>query len=129
MFDPIDFLREAIDEFLESGSKPTKIASCVVKIATATELLLKERLEQICPALVLDAIGENALQVAKIHRLANKMLNPKELENVDIRTAPFPKLLNRAAKFFDLRGFQTHLAKLHDNLLAGHCEKTNSPRG
>ena len=71
---------EAIEEFLESGARPRKIASCVIKIATATELLLKDKLEKVCPALVLDSIDPNALQVAKIYGLSNKMLNPKELE-------------------------------------------------
>ena len=71
-FDPVDFLTEAIDEFLESGAKPTRIASCIIKIATATELLLKEKLEKICPALVLDAIDDNALQVAKIYGLSDR---------------------------------------------------------
>ena len=97
-FQPTDFLMEAIEEFRESGAKATKIGSCVIKIAIATELLLKEKLEKICPALVLETIDESALQVAKLHSLGNKMLSPKELERVEIRTASFPKLLNQSGQ-------------------------------
>jgi hypothetical protein len=126
-FDPIDFLTEAIEEFLESGAKPKRIASCVIKIATATELLLKEKLENICPALVLDGIDEYGLQVAKLYGLSKKMISPKELDNVEIRTASFPKLLNRSAKFFDLRDIRAHLTKLHGirNNLIHHRGEVN----
>jgi hypothetical protein len=42
------------------------------------------------------------------------MLNAKELEKVEIKTASFPKLLNRAGKFFDLAGSRSHLSTLHN---------------
>jgi len=118
---------EAIDEFLESGDRPTKIASSVIKIATAAELLLKEKLERICPALVLDTIDENALQVAKIFELGNKMQNRKELDGVELKTAAFPKLLNRTSKFFDLKTFKSSLSKLHEirNSLVHHRGKVD----
>ena len=113
-FQPTDFLMEAIEEFLESGANPTKIGSCVIKIATATELLIKSKLQRICPALVLETIDDGALQVAKLYRLGNKMLNAKELENVELKTATFPRLLNRASRFFDLSGSKSHLLVLHN---------------
>ena len=53
-FSPSDFLEEALDDFLESGAKSSRIASAVIKIATGVELLLKHYLEQICPALILE---------------------------------------------------------------------------
>jgi len=113
-FQPADFLMEAIEEFLESGAKATKIGSCVIKIAVATELLLKDKLEKICPALVLEKVDDNALQVAKLYGLGNEMLNPKELEKVDLRTVSFPKLLSRVGKFFDLAGSTPHLVALQN---------------
>jgi hypothetical protein len=120
-----DFLSEAIEEFLESGSKEKKIGSCVVKVAVATELLLKEKLESICPALILEEIDDKALQVAKLYALDKKMRNPKELENVIIKTASFRKLLSRAGKFFDLSNAKDDLDKLHKvrNALIHHRSK------
>jgi hypothetical protein len=112
-FQPSDFLIEAIDEFLESGAKQAKIGSCIIKIATATELLLKEKLEQLCPALVLESIDEAGLQVAKLYGLGDKMLVPKELERVEIKTVSFPKLLNRVGRFFDVAAAKPHLSDLH----------------
>jgi hypothetical protein len=112
-FQPSDFLMEAIEEFLESGAKPAKIGSCIIKIATATELLLKEKLEKLCPALVLEAIDDGGLQVAKLYRLSSKMLAAKELEKVEIRTASFSKLLNRTGKFFDIGEAKPYLSALH----------------
>jgi len=80
-----------------------KLASAVVKLMAATELLLKEELERICPALVLDKVDDDGLQVAKAFGLAKELINPKQLESVELKTAPFPKLLNRATKFIDLK--------------------------
>jgi hypothetical protein len=126
-FEPIDFLQEAIEDFLESGAKPTSIGSCIIKIATATELLLKEKLEAICPALVLDTIDKDALQVAKLYNLSKKMINPRELEDVEIKTTSFVRLLDRSAKFFEIREFRSHLIKLHDirNRLIHHRGQVN----
>lgn len=112
-FDPVDFLVEAIEEFLESGARPRKIASCVIKIATATELLLKEKLAKICPALILDAIDDQGLQIAKLYSLSSKLLNPRETETLELKTAPFPKLLRRFEKFFDLNDVKISLTRLH----------------
>ena len=112
-FQPTDFLIEAIHEFLESGARTTKIGSCVIRIATATELLLKEKLVKICPALVLEKIDDSALQVAKIYGLGSKMLNAKELENVETKTTTFPKLLSRVGKFFDIAKATPYLLELH----------------
>jgi hypothetical protein len=119
-FDFGDFLAEALEEFLESGARPTKIASSIIKIATAAELMLKRNLEAICPALVLDAVDE--MQVAKIFGLRNKLLAPKALDAVVVRTNAFPKLLARSGKFFDLSKFEKPLIRLHDirNSLVHH---------
>jgi len=111
--DPVDFLEEGIDEFLQSGAKPVKLASAVVKLMAATELLLKEELERICPALVLDKVDDDGLQVAKAFGLAKELINPKQLESVELKTAPFPKLLNRATKFIDLKEARPSLEKLY----------------
>lgn len=124
-FDTIDFLKEAVDEFLQSGAEPSKIASCIIKIATATELLLKEKLEKISPSLVLEYIDDDALQVAKICGLSKKLINPRDLERITIKTASFPKLLRRTARFFDIQGVKDDLARLYRirNQLVHHSEE------
>lgn len=124
-FDPVDFLKESVDEFLQSGAEPSKIASCIIKIATATELLLKEKLKNLSPSLVLEAIDDDGLQVAKICGLSKKLLNPRVLERITIKTAPFPKLLRRTAHFFDIQGVKDDLAKLYRirNQLVHHSEE------
>ncbi len=129
-FQPTDFLLEAIEEFLESGTKTPKIGSCVIKIAVATELLLKEKLEKICPALVLEKIDEGALQVAKLYQLGNKMLNPKELDNVEVKTVSFTRLLGRAGKFFDISAAIPHLVELQNirNELVHHRGRVDVTR-
>jgi hypothetical protein len=91
-----------MSDFLESGSEPSKIASAVIKVATGIELLLKDKLERICPARVLDKIDESAksaLQIAKVFNLGKHMRNPKELDPIDIKTIGFASLLIRAEKF------------------------------
>ena len=124
-FDPVDFLKESVDEFLQSGAEPSKIASCIIKIATATELLLKEKLKNLSPSLVLEAIDDDGLQVAKICGLSKKLLNPRTLERITIKTASFPKLLRRTAHFFDIQGIKDDLAKLYRirNQLVHHSEE------
>lgn len=119
-----DLLQEAIEEFLQSGAEPGKFASCIIKMATATELLVKEKIEKLCPALVLDNIDDHGLQVAKVFGLSKKLLNPNALDRVSLKTASFPKLLCRAAHFFDLGGSAKHLERLHSirNGLIHHSE-------
>jgi hypothetical protein len=112
-FDPVHFLKEAINDFLESGTSPSKIASAVIKVATGVELLLKDMLERICPALILEKIDDGALQVAKVFNLGKQMRNPKDLDSVDLKTANFNVLLTRASKFIDLTSSRTHLDDLH----------------
>ena len=126
-FRPTDLLIEAIEEFLESGANPPKIASCVIKIAIATELLLKDKLEKLCPALVLETIDEGALQVAKLYGLGSQMLVPDELEKIEIRTASFPKLLSRVGKFFDITKARPHLSAFYSirNQLVHHRGKVD----
>src|ERR1700729_2635916 len=88
-FDPVHFLKEAINDFLESGTTPPKIASSVLKFATGVELLLKDKLEKICPGLILEKIDDGGLQVAKVFALGQQMRKPKELDSVDLKTANF----------------------------------------
>jgi hypothetical protein len=112
-FSSSDFLKEALDDFLESGANTSRFASAIIKVATGLELLLKDLLEQVCPALVLDKVDDPGLQVAKIFNLGKQMRSPKELESVELRTAPFLTLLDRANKFFDIADAIPHLRKLH----------------
>ncbi len=107
-----DFLVEAIDEFLQSGANPKTIGSSIIKIAIGTELLLKEKLEKICPALILDTIGKQALQVAKLYELHSQMIQPQQLESVDVKTVSFEELLNRANLFFKIGRAGKHLQEL-----------------
>lgn len=111
-FDPAHFLTEAISDFLESGTQPPKIASAVIKVATGVELLLKDKLEKICPALILDKIDEFGLLVAKAFNLGTLMRNANELDAVEMKTASFNTLLNRASKFIDLGTARPHLEQL-----------------
>jgi hypothetical protein len=112
-FSASDFLEEAINDFLESGTDASRFASAIIKVATGVELLLKDALEEICPALILERIDEAGLQVAKAFRLENRLRSPKEAETLDLRTAQFPILLVRAGKFFDIEADAVHLARLH----------------
>lgn len=112
-FDPGHFLVEAIRDFLESGPHPSKIASALIKVATGVELLLKERLERICPALILEGIDKPGLHVAKLFNLGKQMINPAELDNVELKTANFEVLLQRAGKFIELSKAEAHLKELH----------------
>lgn len=113
-FDPVHFLREAINDFLESGTEPKKIASAVIKVATGVELILKEKLELICPALILEKIDVPgpAMQVAKAFNLGKHLIKPAELDLVELKTANFDTLLNRAAKFIELSEADPHLRRL-----------------
>jgi hypothetical protein len=112
-FSPTDFLADALNDFLESGAKTSRIASAIIKIATGVELLLKDRLERICPALVLEKLDDAGMQVAKIFNLGKQMRSPKDLDTVELRTAAFPVLLNRATKFFDIADVSPHLYRLY----------------
>lgn len=112
-FVPSDFLEEALNDFLESGAKTSRIASAIIKVATGVELLLKDYLERICPALILEKLDDSGMQVAKIFNLGKHMRSPKDLDAVEIRTAPFPVLLTRASKFFDIAEVTPHLHRLH----------------
>ena len=112
-FSPSDFLLEALDDFLESGAKTSRIASAIIKIATGVELLLKDYLEQICPALILEKLDNPGMQVAKVFDLRKHMRSPKDLDAVEVRTATFPVLLERATRFFDIAEATPHLTKLH----------------
>lgn len=113
-FDPVHFLREAISDFLASGAEPKKIASAVIKVATGVELILKEKLELICPALVLEKVDgpAPAMQVAKAFNLGKHLIKPVELDLVELKTANFDTLLNRAAKFIELSEADPHLRRL-----------------
>jgi hypothetical protein len=110
IFDPVDFLKEAVDDFLESGTEPSKIASAVIKVATGVELLLKEKLERICPTLILSKI--DVLQVVKVFKLEKHLRNPKHLELVELKTADFDTLLQRASHFIDLSKDEPSLRRL-----------------
>ena len=112
-FSPSDFLVEALDDFIESGAKTSRIASAIIKIATGVELLLKDYLEQICPALILEKLDDAGLQVAKVFNLGRHMRSPEDLDAVEVRTATFPVLLSRATRFFDIAEATPHLHKLH----------------
>jgi hypothetical protein len=112
-FSPSDFLEEALDDFLESGAKSSRIASAIIKIATGVELLLKDYLGRICPALILEKLDDAGMQVAKVFNLRKHMRSPKDLDAVELRTATFSVLLNRAARFFDIAEATPHLHKLH----------------
>src|SRR6266566_393643 len=124
-FRAADFLIEAIDDFLESGTNPRKIGGSIIKIAVGTELLLKERLERICPALILKDVGKNAVQVAKVYELGSKMRQPALLEKVELQTASFSELLSRADLFFAMGRGRKHLEQLYDtrNKLVHHRSK------
>jgi len=111
-FDPADFLKEAISEFLESGTNPLKIASVVIKVATGIELMLKGRLERICPALILDKSDDQGLLFAKAFNLAQFMRNPKDLDKVEMKTVTFTTLLLRASRYIDLSDAKQHLEEL-----------------
>jgi transcription elongation factor Elf1 len=111
--DPIDFLEEAIADFLESGDRPKRIVSSVIKTATSVELLLKEKLSKICPSLILELFDQDGLQIVKAHQLARMMLHPQKLERVEIKTARFPVLLSRCAVFFDIESAIPDLLKLY----------------
>lgn len=112
-FSSSDFLEEAIDDFLESGARCSRIASAIIKVATGVELLVKDYLERICPALILDKIDDAGLQVAKVFELGKRMRSPKELDAVELKTASFPVLLLRATTFLDIAASIPHLHKLH----------------
>lgn len=124
-FRAADFLIEAIDDFLESGTNPRKIGGSIIKIAVGTELLLKERLERICPAPILKEIGKSALQAAKVYELGNKMRQPALLEKVELHTASFGELLSRADLFFPMGRGRKRLEQLYDmrNKLVHHRSK------
>jgi hypothetical protein len=112
-FDRVHFLVEAIREFLASGPDPQKIGSAVLKVAIGVELLLKYRLEKICPALILDKIDEAGLQVIKAYDLGKHLITPVDLDKVTLKTANFDVILKRASKFIDLANYERHLLKLH----------------
>jgi hypothetical protein len=119
-FRAADFLVEAIDDFLESGTNPRKIGGSIIKIAVGAELLLKEKLERICPALILEEVGRGGLQIAKLYDLGAKMRQPAVLDNVELRTAPFGELLTRADLFLRMgrgRKYLEELYKLRNKLV------------
>jgi hypothetical protein len=126
-FSASDFLDEAISDFLESGKNASRFASAIVKVATGVELLLKNMLEQICPALILDKADDGGLQIAKAFGLERRLRFPKEVENLDLRTVAFPILLIRASKFFDIEQYSVHLTRLHKirNSLVHHTGKVD----
>ncbi len=113
-FSAEDFLSEAISDFLESGAKSSRLASAIVKVATGVELLLKNMLEKVCPALILDKVDDAGLQIAKVFGIEKRLRLPSEAEKVDLRTVAFPILLLRAGKFFDvIEQYAAALTKLH----------------
>jgi hypothetical protein len=124
-FRAADFLVEAIDDFLDSGINPRKIGGSIIKIAVGTELLLKEKLESICPALILKDVGKRALQVAKLYELGSKMRDPALLDNEELQTASFGELLSRADLFFSMGRGRKHLEQLYKmrNKLVHHRSK------
>jgi uncharacterized protein YutE (UPF0331/DUF86 family) len=127
VFDPVDFLEEAIADFLESGEKPSKIGSAVIKVATGVELLLKNKLERICPALILEKIDDLGLQVSKAFDLQKHLINPKDVDNVEVKTANFDTLIKRASRFHDLSTVGIHLKELQKvrNRLVHHKGEVN----
>lgn len=122
VFDPIHFLEESVDDFLESGSQPPKIASAVIKVATGVELLLKDKLARICPALILDKIDGPALQIVKVFKLGKQLKDPSLVDTVELKTASFDTLLKRASHFIEISPAEQHLRELHDirNRLVHH---------
>jgi hypothetical protein len=126
-FSASDFLDEAISDFLESGANASRFASSIVKLATGVELLLKDLLEKICPALVLDKVDDAGLQIAKAFNLEKRLRSPKEVDNLDLRTAPFPTLMLRVGKFYDIEAYVGQLTRLHKirNSLVHHRGKVD----
>lgn len=107
--------KEAINEFINSGTEIHKIVSACIKTALTVELALKIILEQICPALLLEnQKGDYGLQIAKIFHLENQLLNPRSLESVGVRLAGFGVIMERASKFIDLKKVKRNLKKLAD---------------
>lgn len=113
LFEPVDFLEEALNDFLESGENPRKIVSCVIKTQTSIELIFKEVIKQICPALILEKVDDDGLQVAKVFNLGEKMLDKSVLEKTEIRTVNFTTLLKRFSKFYDIQTSFNKLLKLN----------------
>ena len=110
-FDPVHFLKEAIADFLASGAQPKKIASAVIKVAIGVELILKDKLERICPALILEN-NPSVFQIVKAFDLGKHLINPAEAKDTELITAKFDTLLGRAAKFIDLSEADVHLRRL-----------------
>lgn len=117
-----EFLQEGINEFLESGSNEARLASCIVKTVAATELLLKEELENICPSLILEKLEPK--QLIALHGLEEKLINKNSLKNVQIKTAKFEDILERASLFIKINrslfNALKEIYKLRNELLHHH---------
>ena len=120
-----DFVEAAIKDFLESGTNTSRMAGAILQVATAVELLLKNYLEKICPALILDKIDDAGLQVAKLYDLGKVMISPKELDATTLKTASFSNIIQRVGKFMDLSKDEKHLRDLQNirNALVHHRRK------
>lgn len=112
-FSPVDFLEEALDDFLESGENPTKIVSCVIKTHVSIELFFKDLLNRICPALILEKTDDDGLQIAKVFSLGEKMLDKSILDKVELRTINFTTLIKRMEKFYNIKSSSDKFLKLN----------------
>lgn len=111
-FSPSDFLEESINDFFESGSDMNKLPICIIKAAIAAELIIKDKLEEICPALILEKIDDDGLQLIKLYNLDSKRSRKKH-KNIQLKTASFPVLIKRAENFLPINPHRNALIGLH----------------
>ena len=111
-YDSVDLLEEGLKEFLESGNDARRIVSCLIKTQISIELIFKEYLKGICPALILERIDDEGIQVIKIFSLEGKTTNRTKNNKQELRTANFVIILKRLNQFVDLSAIMDKLLEL-----------------
>ncbi len=127
---PEDFLKEAIDDLIKGSADMRMLVNSIIKAAVSAELLMKQKLMGICPALLLEKIDDSGINLARVYEMED-MVRKEALSSNPIKTVRFEILLKRAVAYQVIeekdKEFLTKLGK-HRNAILHHKETIDADK-
>lgn len=103
-----DCFEEVLDSFLDLPGDTFNILQVVMLSGVLLEAVVKEKLKQVNPALILDNV--DSISIALVSNKKSSILKDIKFDQDDIKTAPISKLINRLESFENLDKVKTNFS-------------------